>query len=75
MVGLPCYTTPAAGLLYLQHANDASDEMVANTWLGEPALAVFTGETYLQTELPIDPSSRRAGASALVKKAWSCCWP
>lgn len=32
-----------AGLLYLKHANDASDEAVVATWL--------------QTELPIDPSS------------------
>jgi IS5 family transposase len=46
-----------AGLLYLQHANDASDEMVVNTWLENPYWQLFTGETYLQTELPIDPSS------------------
>ncbi|PRH15837.1 IS5 family transposase, partial [Burkholderia multivorans] len=45
------------GLLYLQHANDASDEMVVNTWLENPYWQFFTGETYLQTELPIDPSS------------------
>ena len=47
----------AAGLLYLQHANDASDEAVVNTWLENPYWQFFTGETYLQTELPIDPSS------------------
>ena len=46
-----------AALLYLQHANDASDEMVVNTWLENPYWQFFTGETYLQTELPIDPSS------------------
>jgi IS5 family transposase len=46
-----------AGLLYLQHANDASDEMVVNTWLENPYWQFFTGETYLQTELPLDPSS------------------
>lgn len=46
-----------AGLLYLQHANDASDEMVVNTWLENPYWQFFTGESYLQTELPIDPSS------------------
>ena len=46
-----------AGLLYLQHANDASDEAVVNTWLENPYWQFFTGETYLQTELPIDPSS------------------
>jgi IS5 family transposase len=46
-----------AGLLYLQHVNDASDEMVVNTWLENPYWQFFTGETYLQTEVPIDPSS------------------
>ncbi len=46
-----------AGLLYLQHANDASDEAVVATWLENPCWQYFCGETYLQTELPIDPSS------------------
>lgn len=46
-----------AGLLYLQHANDASDEAVVNTWLENPYWQFFCGETYLQTELPINPSS------------------
>ena len=46
-----------AGLLYLQHAFDASDEAVVNTWVENPYWQFFTGEVYLQTELPIDPSS------------------
>ena len=46
-----------AGLLYLQHANDASDEAVVATWLENPYWQYFCGETVLQTELPIDPSS------------------
>ena len=46
-----------AGLLYLQHANDASDESVVATWLENPYWQYFTGEEFLQTELPIDPSS------------------
>ncbi len=46
-----------AGLLYLQHANDASDKAVVATWLENPYWQYFCGETYLQTELPIDPSS------------------
>ncbi|MDB5745141.1 MAG: transposase, family [Polaromonas sp.] len=46
-----------AGLLYLQHANDASDEAAVATWLENPYWQYFCGETYLQTELPIDPSS------------------
>jgi IS5 family transposase len=46
-----------AGLLYLQHTFDASDEAVLNTWVENPYWQYFCGETYLQTELPIDPSS------------------
>ena len=46
-----------AGLLYLQHAFDLSDEEVVWQWVENPYWQVFTGETYLQTEAPIDPSS------------------
>jgi len=46
-----------AGLLYLQHTNDASDEAVVATWLENPYWQYFCGETYLQMALPIDPSS------------------
>ena len=46
-----------AGLLYLQHTFDASDEAVVNTWVENPYWQYFCGESYLQTELPIDPSS------------------
>lgn len=46
-----------AGLLYLQHAFDASDEAVVNTWVENPYWQYFCGEVYLQTEAPIDPSS------------------
>ncbi|WP_157646020.1 IS5 family transposase, partial [Burkholderia ubonensis] len=46
-----------AGLLYLQHAFDLSDEEVVWQWLENPYWQVFTGETYLQTRPPIDPSS------------------
>ena len=46
-----------AGLLYLQHAFDLSDEDVVWQWLENPYWQVFTGETYLQTKPPIDPSS------------------
>ena len=62
-----------AGLLYLQHANAASDEMVVNTWLENPYWQFFTGEDYLQTELPIDPSSltrwrQRIGEEGVVRR-------
>ena len=46
-----------AGLLYLQHAFDLSDEDVVWQWVENPYWQVFTGEAYLQTEPPIDPSS------------------
>lgn len=46
-----------AGLLYLQHTFDASDEAVVNTWIENPYWQHFTGEVYLQTQAPIDPSS------------------
>ncbi len=46
-----------AGLLYLQHAYDCSDEAVINTWVENPYFQHFTGETYFQTEAPMDSSS------------------
>ncbi len=46
-----------AGLLYLQHAFDASGEAVVNTWVENPYWQFFTCETYLRTEVPIYPSS------------------
>ena len=46
-----------AGLLYLQHTFDLSDEDVVWQWVENPYWQVFTGETYLQTEPPLDPSS------------------
>jgi IS5 family transposase len=50
-----------AGLLYLQHAYDCSDEAIVNTWVENPYvqyfMQYFTGETYFQTEAPIDSSS------------------
>lgn len=46
-----------AGLLYLQYAFNLSDEEVVLGWLENPYQQFFTGETYLQTEALIDPSS------------------
>jgi transposase, IS5 family len=46
-----------AGLLYLQHAYDCSDEAIVNTWVENPYVQYFTGETYFQTESPLDSSS------------------
>ena len=41
----------------MQHAFDLSDEEVVWAWVENPYWQVFTGETYFQTEPPIDPSS------------------
>lgn len=46
-----------AGLLYLQHAYNCSDEEVVNTWIENPYVQYFTGEEYFQTEAPLDSSS------------------
>jgi transposase, IS5 family len=46
-----------AGLFYLQHTFDLSDEEVVWQWVENPYWQVFTGEVFLQTEPPIDPSS------------------
>jgi len=46
-----------AGVLYLQHAYDLSDEAVVERWVENPYYQYFCGEEYFQHELPIDPSS------------------
>ncbi|VVE85072.1 hypothetical protein PSP31121_05063 [Pandoraea sputorum] len=46
-----------AGLLHLQRALGLSDEEGVWQWLENPYWQVFTSETYLQTKVPIDPSS------------------
>ncbi|SMQ99531.1 hypothetical protein PD885_02290 [Xanthomonas fragariae] len=46
-----------AGLLYLKHAYDLSDEAVCERWLENPYWQFFTGEVVFQTRLPCDPSS------------------
>ncbi|WIX08707.1 transposase [Xanthomonas oryzae] len=46
-----------AGLLYLKHAYDLSDEAVCERWLENPYWQFFTGEVVFQTCVPCDPSS------------------
>ena len=46
-----------AGLLYLKHAYDLSDEEVCVRWLENPYWQFFTGEVVFQTTLPCNPSS------------------
>ncbi|WP_199914010.1 transposase, partial [Xanthomonas fragariae] len=40
-----------AGLLYLKHAYDLSDEAVCERWLENPYWQFFTGEVVFQTRL------------------------
>lgn len=53
--GLP--TRLMAGLLYLQHAFDLSDEEVVARWVENPYYQYFCGEAYFQHRLPLNPSS------------------
>lgn len=46
-----------AGLMYLQHAFNLSDEAVIARWVENPYYQHFTGETFFQHHPPIDPSS------------------
>lgn len=46
-----------AGLLYLQHAYDLSDEAVVAGWVENPYYRHFCGETFFEHRAPIDPSS------------------
>ena len=62
-----------AGLLYLQHAFDLSDEEVVATWVENLYWQVFTGETYLQTRPPIDPSSLTRWCKRLGEAATNPC--
>ena len=45
------------GLLYLKYVYNLSDDQVLERWLESPYMQYFTGEVYLQHELPCDPSS------------------
>ena len=59
-----------AGLPYMQHAFDMSNEEVVWPWVEACYWQVTTGETYLQKVPPIDPSSltrwrQRLGAAGM----------
>ncbi len=45
------------GLLYLKHAYNLSDEATCERWFENCYWQYFTGEVYIQTRLPCDPSS------------------
>ena len=62
-----------AGLLYLQHAYDCSDEEIVNTWIESPYVQYFTGETYFQTEARIDSSSLTRWRKRMGEEGLNCC--
>lgn len=47
----------AVGLMYLKYAYDLSDEDVVAAWTENPYWQHFTGGTFFEHRLPIDPSS------------------
>jgi len=61
------------GLCYLQHTFQLSDQEVVEGWVENPYWQVFCGFDHLQLKLPIDPSSRSAGAGASAGTASSSC--
>lgn len=46
-----------AGLMYLRHALNLSDEAVVAGWAENLYYQHFTSETFFQQRFPIDPSS------------------
>lgn len=46
-----------AGLIYLQHTFNCSDEVLVESWVENPYWQYFCGETYLQHAPPVDASS------------------
>jgi IS5 family transposase len=54
---IQCLTTRDITALDREHAFELSDEDVVWQWVENPYWQGFTGETLLQTEPPIDPSS------------------
>ena len=46
-----------AGLLYLQHAYQVSDEAILARWVENPSYQHLTGAPFYRHRLPIDPSS------------------
>ena len=46
-----------AGVLYVQHLHNLSDEMVLEQWLESPYYQYFCGETFFQHNFPCHPTS------------------
>ena len=67
--GLP--TRLMVGLHLIQHGRALSDEQVCAEWLENAYFQYFTGETWFQTELPLDRTSMSVwrGRSAVANEA------
>ncbi len=52
-----------------KHTFEVSDEAWVHTWVENLYWQLFCGETYLQTELPIDPSSRTRWRKRISEEA------
>ena len=46
-----------AGLLYLKHAYNESDESVCERWAQDVYFQFFCGEEYFQARMPCDPTN------------------
>jgi IS5 family transposase len=57
-----------AGLFYLKHAFNLSDEALVVRWVENPYWQYFCGEIYLQHKLPIDPTSMTKWRKRLGEK-------
>ncbi len=64
-----------AGLLYLQHAFDASDEAVINTWGRTRTGSSSAARPTCRPNYPSIRPASRAGEGVSVKKAWRHYWP
>ena len=61
-----------AGLLYLQHTFECSDEEVVWMWVENPYWQYFCGEEYFQHEPPIDPSSMTRWRKRIGEEGVEC---
>ncbi len=67
-----------AGLHYLKHLHDLSDEQVVKGWTENPYWQYFCGEEYFQHKMPIHPTAmtkwrNRLGKSGKPEKTWLNC--
>ena len=62
-----------AGLLYLQHTFDISDEAFVDTGIENSYWQYLCGEEYLKMAAPIDPSILTRWRKRMGRMAWRRC--